>query len=620
MSSEELSAPSARRAAARDRAARRAASKSAARDVGAALLGSARTAAPLLVPWGLLLLGSVVGLPFSLNASVAAERVVGVAGAGVAGLAVMGLLYGAPDRRLPWIFLSAVGLALVGGLWVIAAAGPDIFRGPVGSLARPIFGGVYGRVVVLDPVEVTNTRFIVGYNGLADLCLVVIWIGTAVFSLGSSRLRAGLVASVVLISALLLVGTGSRGGLVGLLAGLWIVGLCGWRRGWVAALATTPVVAAMAFSGVLDKGLEVTSTQGRLAFWQAYGRLLSEVPFTGVGLGVDTANRVALLYEVNPDPERIAYAHNTFVQAYMEQGPLGALGMLLLPLLAIVAAWLARRDRLSVARRALMLSGLGLLFGLEGHGLTDQVVTTNAGTLLAFVSAAMVFAALGPQARRSLWLVLRRTTLGLAFLVAAVGLTVVAVPDARARWEVNVGTVQLSQALLRGPQPDRQVLSAAEDSFARALASDPGLPSAERGLAWTRLKRFDTAGALTILERAAASPRLDAFDMLQVAHLYRELGFVDDAYRWATRAFDVWGRAPAQPILGVYEQSTLADNPAAITLAEQGETALRQRRFGDALRLFQQARGLAPGSQYLLDRVGDAERGVQKYGTGAATS
>src|SRR5207248_665620 len=135
-----------------------------------------------------------------------------------------------------------------------------------------------------------------------------------------------------------LVGTGARGGLTGLAAGICAVGVFAWpRRYALMALLATPVTIAILALGVLDKGLEFSSTAGRLTYWQDLARLLVEYPLTGVGLGVDTANRVALQYEINPDPERVFYAHNTFVQSYLEQGPLGALGMLMVPLVAVAA-------------------------------------------------------------------------------------------------------------------------------------------------------------------------------------------------------------------------------------------------------------------------------------------
>ena len=59
------------------------------------------------------------------------------------------------------------------------------------------------------------------------------------------------------------------------------------------ALVAAPAALAVAAVGILDKGLEFSSTAGRLTYWQDLARLLVEYPLTGVGLGVDTANRVA---------------------------------------------------------------------------------------------------------------------------------------------------------------------------------------------------------------------------------------------------------------------------------------------------------------------------------------
>src|SRR5437763_593481 len=141
-----------------------------------------------------------------------------------------------------------------------------------------------------------------------------------------------------------------------------------------------PVALVAALLGVLDKGLEFSSTAGRITYWGDLVRLLVEYPLTGVGLGVDTANRIALQYEINPDPERVFYAHNTFVQTYLEQGPLGTLGMLLIPVVALLSAVLARRGGVVLSRKGMLIAGLVIVGGLEAHGLTDQVVTTNLGT------------------------------------------------------------------------------------------------------------------------------------------------------------------------------------------------------------------------------------------------
>ena len=107
-----------------------------------------------------------------------------------------------------------------------------------------------------------------------------------------------------------------------------------------------------------------------------------------------------MAYEINPDPERIAYAHNTFVQSYLEQGPLGLIGALLPLLLVIAAVVVVRRDAANVRpwQRPLLVAGVGVVASLEAHGLTDQVLTTNVGGALVLLGLAATLAALAPAA------------------------------------------------------------------------------------------------------------------------------------------------------------------------------------------------------------------------------
>jgi len=576
-----------------------------------------RSAPPLVVPVVLLLAGGLVGLPSTLNAVVAWQRLLGLVVAGVSATLALVLL---PRARHAAPVLSGGALAAAaGGLWVVAASGPDAFHGLFADPLKALFGRLFWTVQLTQPVAETNTWFIVGYNGLADLCLVVLFACLGIL-LGRPSRAASAVAGVPLAaSVLLLSGTGARGALAGLAVGLCVVGMAAWRRGWLVALVSVPVAIALAALG--PKSLDVSSTLGRWSFWGDLVRLLTEFPLTGVGLGVDTAYRVGLLYEVNPDPERLAYAHNTFVQAYLEQGPLGALGMLAIPVVAALAAVSACRHPATVASaRAFLLGGLGLVAALEVHGLTDQVVTTNVGTGLLLVGLATVLASLGDRARRSLGQGLRRLGLGALVAVVAVLAIVALLPAGRARLLVNVAGLRMVQGWADGGSPEQRAasLAAAEGLLSVALTQDPGDPAAQRDLARTRAQRYDDAGALASLRAASASPRLDAFDMLQVAHLYRDLAFANDGYSWAMRAYAAWGRTPTDtdPILLAYSRATLQDNPSAQRLAEQGEAALRARDFEAARRLFGQALsfGTGPPNPYLQERLGAAERGVEKYG------
>jgi hypothetical protein len=570
---------------------------------------------PLLVPCGLLIAGGAIGYSFTLDARVAGERLLGLILASLLATVAITLLKGM-ERTAPPLIAAAVA-ALVGGLWVIAASGSDVFRGPVGVLLQFLFRPLFGLAQVTDPVEIANTRFIVGYNGLADLCVVAIFCCAAILIERPQPRTTRVLVAIAVGSLVLLVGTGARGGLTGLAAGICAVGLFLWPRRYAfLAVVAAPIALAVAVFAILDKGLEFSSTAGRLTYWGDLARLLTEYPFTGVGLGLDTAFRVSLLYEINPDPERVFYAHNTFVQSYLEQGPLGALGMLGVPLVALTAALIARRFGASRERRPLLIAGLGIVGALTAHGLTDQVVTTNVGTGLLLLGLAAVLAALSPASTAVLGRWVRSSTLALGVASALLLILTVATPIGRAELLLNIGGLRLNQALAQVPQSATRAayLATAEDTLVLALTQAPAHEAVLRELARARATRFDDVGALDALKQATASPGLDAFDMLQIGHLYRDLGFADEAYAWAARAYAAWGRAPEDAVMQAYAQSTLHDSRAQ-NLADEAEAAMRARTFGAAKTLFEQALTFEPGNAYLQDRVGAAQRAVEKYGT-----
>jgi O-Antigen ligase len=569
---------------------------------------------PIAAPAAFLILGALIGLPFSRDRPIAMERLVGLIAASLLAIAAMFGLRRMHSSGAVLIGLSAVALAA--SVWVIAATGPDVFRGSLGTLLDRVLGGLFYKVNLTAAVAEANTWFIVGYNGVIDLSLMVIFACGAVAVEQRRSAKAIPLVLLVVLGLVLLVGAGARGGLTGLAAGVCLIGLYVWpRRYAVLAFVAAPVALALAALSIFDKGLEFSSTAGRFTYWADLARLLGEYPLTGVGLGVDTANAVALQYGINPDPERIFYAHNTFVQSYLEQGPVGLFGMLLLPALVIVAALLARRQGLVAGHRALLVTGLGVVGAMEAHGLTDQVVTTNIGTLVLLLGSAAVFASLrGSSLRRlSRWTV--RASVGVSGAAVLLIMLAVALPLGRAQLLLNLGGLEMNAALSLGTQsPERAgALGDAESVLSLALDQDPSHPGVLRDLAWVRSARYDDSGALSALNAAAQSPRIDAFDMLQIAHVYRDLGATDEAYTWATRAYSIWGRSEEDVVMGTYAQATLSE-PNARTLAEQAEAAMRARHFGDAHTLFEQALTFEPSSSYLQSRIGASQRAIDKYG------
>jgi hypothetical protein len=289
--------------------------------------------------------------------------------------------------------------------------------------------------------------------------------------------------------------------------------------------------------------------------------------------------------------------------------------MLLVPVVVLAAALLARRHGAVISRRAVLVAGLGVVGGLEAHGLTDQVVTTNVGTALLLIGTAAVLASLTDNSLKALSLWTRRLFLMLS-LVAAIAIAAVLVtPGGRAQALLDLGSVRTNQALALPAQSGGRApaFSDAEAILLTALGQDNTHPAVLRDLALVRSARFDDSAALDALKRAAESPRIDAFDMLQIAHVYRDLGFVQEAYAWAARAYTMWGRAPEDAVMQSYAQSTLSDSRAR-TLSDQAEAAMIARHFSEARSLFEQALTFEPSSAYLKDRIGAAQRAVDKYG------
>lgn len=576
------------------------------------------------LPWLLVLIGAAIGATWTLNPTVARERLIGLGLSGI--VAAVGLLWPERVHRPGRVLLGLTGLSLVASVWVIAVTGPDIFRGGLGRLLNGAFAPVFGRLAITDPIEIANTRFIVGYNGLVDLCAVAVFCGGAVaidrwrsartLTVGTAAIVVGVVVALVL-----LVGTGARGGLTGLAAGLCAIGIIVWPRRYVLlTLVAAPLALVAATLGVLDKGLEFSSTAGRLNYWGDLTRLLSEYPLTGVGLGVDTAYRATLRYEINPDPDRIFYAHNTFVQTYLEMGPLATIGMLLVPVVLALVMVAARRNARSGQRRILLLSGAGVAAALTAHGLTDQVVTTTVGLCLLLGATSAAVMGLSTEGRAWVASVVARIGLALVALIVIVGLVFAIVPTARARALLDLGGLQLAQALALDAQASGRAdkLAETQHTLQSALALDDTTSAIPRELAWALLVQYDDAGAFASLKRAADRPRLDAFDMLQIAHLYRDMGFAREAYDLAARAYALTGRSTEDAVMQAYAQSTLAviDDFRARTLADQAEAGMRARRFGEAVELFTQALSFQPDSAYLQDRQGAAQRALAKYGPG----
>src|SRR5262249_42442964 len=156
-------------------------------------------------------------------------------------------------------------------------------------------------------------------------------------------------------------------------------------------------------------------------------------------------------------------------------------------------------------------------------------------TLMLLLALAVVCAALPASSATTLATWTLRITAACIGLAALLVVAALALPAGRTTLFLDLGGLQMDHALqLPAQSPERaNALHDAENTLMQAFGQDSSNPAVARDLAWVRSARFDDVGGLTALKQAADSPRVDPFDMLQIAHVYRDLGVADVAYTWA---------------------------------------------------------------------------------------
>lgn len=274
-------------------------------------------------------------------------------------------------RHVRWVLVAFVVGATFSGLlgmamWLAGSA-------PLGS--PRLSGGVQ------DPNELA-----------ADLIPGLIF---GVFlSLGArSRLTRGLLLAAVVVCALALLGTGSRGAIVALLASLLLailVSPLAPRR--LATVVLGVIVAATAYywlwapSEVVERLLSLTTgaDSGRLDLWRIALAVIADRPFLGAGLlnfqilePIYAAGLVANL----SNPELLVNApqvvHNTYLEVWAELGVFGFIGFMGAIVGSLYQAWRAAQrfsgsqdEEMQLAARGLMIGVAGLLaayFFISGH-------------------------------------------------------------------------------------------------------------------------------------------------------------------------------------------------------------------------------------------------------------
>ncbi|HKE45082.1 MAG TPA: putative O-glycosylation ligase, exosortase A system-associated [Steroidobacteraceae bacterium] len=285
---------------------------------------------PVTVVWLMWALWTCVTTFFALNpvsAELGWERSIKVQAMILATL----LLMGSREKlnQLTWVIVASIGFfGIKGGLFTAATGGVYRVWGPPGS-------------------------FIEGNNELALALLMIVPLMRYLQTQSRNRwVRGGLIVGMVL-SAFAIVGSYSRGALVGgavMVLMLWLKSrhklMFGIPLFLTAVLATSFMPEKwMERMGTIGEYTEDSSAMGRINAWHFAWNLASDHPVVGGGFNTFTRD---LFHRYAPDPEAFHDAHSIYFQVLAEHGFVGLILFVLLGFLTLrTAGWVIRaaRDR-----------------------------------------------------------------------------------------------------------------------------------------------------------------------------------------------------------------------------------------------------------------------------------
>jgi len=504
--------------------------------------GDARST-PLDAGFALLLAGTLIGFAVAHRRDAAELRLAGVVAAvGVYYVAVRALHDDVSIRLASRGILAAVAVGIVIVLALLRGSLPESAVSQVLAPVLRVFSGFPG--VSGDALDV-NARFTVHQYGLAHLLLVAGAFAAAAAALGRRRTAWWGLAALVAVLPFLLA-TQSRGAILALAIAATIAATFRSRLAWALLPLAGGVFYVLLTRRAISRGVEGEWLSDRLWYWTATLSMLGDVPFTGVGLGIRTFAEAFAWYERLPSPYVVPHTHNIVLQAYAEQGLLGAIGLTALVVFGCVLGLRASR-RTSGSHRWLVVGAYGSVLGSALYGMTDQVPSTNLSLALVFALLAVIVGAdrlsrTPHQSERQVdvpyhhatgFRQVRPSAWGVLTFVAFATVLLVGGAMLAPRWisglYLNLGSSELLAVVLdRGRDGDlRQARRArASAMLEQAWAWNERSLPAIRGVGRARLLRHDLAGAHAAIQ-AAYRPDASAFERTQLARLAREAGQID---------------------------------------------------------------------------------------------
>ncbi|MHB1357184.1 MAG: O-antigen ligase family protein [Anaerolineae bacterium] len=304
------------------------------------------------------------------------------------------------DLLLSAILVAGTLQGFLGIFQFLSGSGPIAFAflgryiRSYGTFGQPNpFGGYMGLLLPLayTTVFMRWRQALPGRRG-SLLCKSVVW-------------WLALLASGVMLTALLM--SGSRGALLGLIAGILAVLLITGKRIWpllallaVGIMAIGPTLITFVPSAYLSRvtdifqlsiltnlsAIEITDSNfalvERAAHWLAAWRMFSLHPWLGVGLG-----QYATIYSLVAIPrwaDPLGHAHNYLLNILAEGGLVAITGYLVFMFTALVGSVRVALSKLPW-RRSLGLAAIGMWAALFVHNLFDNLYVHGMYLLVAIV-------------------------------------------------------------------------------------------------------------------------------------------------------------------------------------------------------------------------------------------
>jgi tetratricopeptide (TPR) repeat protein len=529
---------------------------------------------PLSVPLGLFAAGGVIGMLVTSSPDQGSIRLKGL----LAAVVLYWLIV--HHATNPYRLRRTLGLAILasaaGSVVMLVVSAPYL---PWGATGGPFDGAIAAtdglrQLVLGSPEALQRYRFRASGVGALATFGLALSIGPALAA-ARQKARWACFALVLAFLGVVLV-SGSRSSLVSVLA--LLVVLIGLRYGWL--LLATPFV-LVGLWALVERAQgtfgapDALPLSVKIGFWQNAAAILHDFAFTGVGLGQRSVHDVyeASMLAIGPT---FSHAHNAFIQAYLEQGLLGCVGLVSLALVLLFTAHRAVANARTPLAWAVALSGGGAAIVQLFEGMTEVVLLTSIGNVLLLVALGLLVAAerIGARAaaRSTTALVsaergparLARpiVTAPLAAGLLALGIVTFTLTPLASPLYLNLGAVERSRAVLTDDlkRDDREVLLGRSDGFLRrALAADDRDAAVWRNLAEVSLARGDVGRAREYLAEARDRTSFgDAYALYQLgrtsrdaglwreaAFAWREAGAVAALQSWAheARSRDQWDRA-----------------------------------------------------------------------------